>query len=357
VARVSFIVPCYRLAHLLGECVDSILSQTFQDFEILIMDDCSPDETPAVAASFSDPRVRYVRNEPNLGHLRNYNKGIALASGDYLWLISADDRLRRPYVLERFVQTLDAHPDAGYVFCPAMKFEGAADTVAFGDQGPADRVFAGHAFLRTLANGNAVPAPSGMVRRSCYERISVFPLDLPFAADWFLFSIFALWTNVAYLAEPMVSYRVHTGNMTLDFKQRADALIDDELKVLWRMKARAIAAGMNDVARLYADALAWSYATRVAFKVSRDWLYGMSVDAFEHSLDQHCETGEDAAAIRSRTYAFLADQYHELGNAASARQWYRAALSRRPADVTTAVKLVLASTGSLGRRVRELAHP
>ena len=103
---VSFVVPCYKLAHLLGECVDSILGQTYRDFEVLIMDDCSPDNTAEVAQSFTDPRVRHVRNEPNLGHLRNYNKGIELARGKYVWLISADDRLRRPYVLERYVRCL-----------------------------------------------------------------------------------------------------------------------------------------------------------------------------------------------------------------------------------------------------------
>src|ERR1700719_665273 len=98
---VSFVVPCYKLGHLLAECLNSILSQSFRDFEILIMDDCSPDQTPEVARSFTDPRVRYVRNETNLGNLRNYNKGIGLARGNYIWLISADDRLRRTYVLER----------------------------------------------------------------------------------------------------------------------------------------------------------------------------------------------------------------------------------------------------------------
>src|SRR4051794_32850375 len=92
--KVSFVVPCYKLAHYLNECVNSILMQTYENFEVLIMDDCSPDNTPEVARSFEDPRVTYIRNEPNLGHLRNYNKGITLAQGEYIWLISADDYLR-----------------------------------------------------------------------------------------------------------------------------------------------------------------------------------------------------------------------------------------------------------------------
>ena len=74
--KVSFVIPCYKLGHLLTECVESILAQSFTDFEVLIMDDCSPDDTPQVAQSFKDPRVIHVRNEQNLGHLRNYNKAL-----------------------------------------------------------------------------------------------------------------------------------------------------------------------------------------------------------------------------------------------------------------------------------------
>src|SRR5262245_13776741 len=78
---VSFVVPCYGLAHLLPECVHSILRQSYRDFEVLIMDDCSPDDTATVAKSFRDERVRHIRNEANIGHLRNYNTGISLARG------------------------------------------------------------------------------------------------------------------------------------------------------------------------------------------------------------------------------------------------------------------------------------
>jgi glycosyltransferase involved in cell wall biosynthesis len=84
------------------------------------MDDCSPDNTSEVAQSFQDPRVKHIRNDPNLGHLCNYNKGIALARGKYIWLISADDYLFCDYVLEKYVDLLDEHPNVGYTFCPAV---------------------------------------------------------------------------------------------------------------------------------------------------------------------------------------------------------------------------------------------
>src|SRR5437764_14943821 len=111
---VSFVVPCYKLAHYLAECVDSILSQTYTNLEILIMDDCSPDNTPEVARSFTDPRVKYIRNEPNLGHLRNYNKGIKMSQGKYVWLISADDRLTCREALARYVTVMESNPKVGY---------------------------------------------------------------------------------------------------------------------------------------------------------------------------------------------------------------------------------------------------
>src|ERR1035437_3064217 len=117
---VSFIVPCYKLAHYLTECVDSILDQSFQDFEVLVMDDCSPDNTPQVASGIKDERVRYFRNNANLGHLRNYNVGIERARGKYLWLISADDRLRSRRILQRYVEALETDELIAFAFCAGM---------------------------------------------------------------------------------------------------------------------------------------------------------------------------------------------------------------------------------------------
>ena len=109
---VSFVVPCYKLAHLLPECIGSIVSQTYEDFEVLVMDDCSPDGTAEIAQSYGDSRVKHIRNDFNLGHLRNYNKGIGLARGKYIWLISADDYHRKPHVLQIYVEVLDRNPTA-----------------------------------------------------------------------------------------------------------------------------------------------------------------------------------------------------------------------------------------------------
>src|SRR5215469_15348880 len=125
--KVSFVVPCYKLGHLLAECIHSILSQSYQDFEVLVMDDCSPDNTPEVAKSFGDQRIKHIRNEPNLGHLRNYNKGIGLAKGEYVWLISADDCLRTKDAVEKYVRIMEQNRSVAYAFCPAMGLNAAGE--------------------------------------------------------------------------------------------------------------------------------------------------------------------------------------------------------------------------------------
>src|SRR6267142_4966294 len=145
---VSFVVPCYKHGHFLAECVGSILAQTFEDFEVLIMDDCSPDETPVVARSFTDPRVVHIRNEQNLGHLANYNKGIDLARGKYIWLINVDDYLRRPYALEKFVAVMEKVPTAAYVFCRAFSVRDGTETQPHAVHGTVDRVFDGGEFIK-----------------------------------------------------------------------------------------------------------------------------------------------------------------------------------------------------------------
>jgi len=265
--RVTFLVPCYKLAHFLGECVQSILAQTYRDLEVLIMDDCSPDETERVARSFTDSRVRYVRNDPNLGHLRNYNKGIALARGEYVWLISADDRLKQPYILERYIQVMDRHPRVGYIFSPAVGLrdgveQGVMEWTAYAEK---DLILPGRRFLRDIMNGNTVAAPTGMVRKRCYDSVSVFPLDLPHTGDWFLWCLFALHYDVAYLAEPMVYYRTHGENMSHVLRRIDGNIVRNNLRLArWKLRAQAVAVGDRAVVRHCDRMLGDRYANEIA---------------------------------------------------------------------------------------------
>ena len=248
------------------------------------MDDCSPDNTQQVAQSFQDPRVKYIRNDPNLGHLRNYNKGISLAAGEYLWLISADDRLRQDYALEKYVRTMEAHQEVGYICCNGVGIENGQEMglVEWSKNGEKDWIRDGRDFLCKLVHANSVLAPSGMVRRECYEKVGVFPIDLPYAGDWYLWCVFALHHDIAYISEPLVNYRLHGLSMTSRLTRRQR--VADNLAVRWRVKCLAHEAGYDLVVRHCLDSLANHYAYCITAEKFQIDDYSMTFEEFEESL-------------------------------------------------------------------------
>ena len=111
--RISVIVPCYNHGHYLGEAVDSVLAQTRQDFEIIVVDDGSTDaETQAVVAAFERPKTRVIRIA-HRGLAAARNAGIAAASGDVLCALDADDRLEATF-FEKALAVLDADPSVTF---------------------------------------------------------------------------------------------------------------------------------------------------------------------------------------------------------------------------------------------------
>jgi hypothetical protein len=358
--KVTFIVPCYKLAHLLPDCVNSILSQTFTDFEILIMDDCSPDNTPEVAATFKDPRVKHIRNEPNLGHLRNYNKGIALSRGQYVWLISADDYLRRPYVLQRYVEVMDAHPEAGYIFCPAVKVRNGREIETLTVQSTKDSIFDGRRFLKKLIFENSIVSASGMVRKTCYDTVSVFPLDRPWGGDWYLWCVFALTGKVAYLAEPMVCYREHDLSMTTKLmKDDVDQCSREDITMPWTIKHKVEEAGCQYLVKSCLESAAYEYARRIATKRYKSANSIMTIDQFEESLCRSTSDEKERNFVRARVHANIADFYYWQDEVSVAREFYISAVRKDPWMPTVWLKRLLLISGDAGswlRRTRVRLH-
>jgi glycosyltransferase involved in cell wall biosynthesis len=330
--KVTFVVPCYKLAHLLPECVNSILAQTYRDFEILIMDDCSPDDTPQVARSFSgDPRVQHIRNDPNLGHLRNYNKGLKMARGEYVWLMSADDRLRSPHILERYVEVMEENPQVGYAFCPGMALENGRETrvLPYSRHGDKDAIFDGREFLLKLLKGNFVLAAAGMARKECYEKAGYFPLDIPYAGDWYIWLIFALYYDVAYFAEPMVDYRMHELTITTHFTQKeARVFTADGPSVLWRIKQAAERANHKAVARRCEEYIVDRYRYYMMSQIWKISPYTMTFEDYEESLHRNAVRQDEVARVGARVNARLADGYCLHREFDQALQFYKRALGQ-----------------------------
>jgi glycosyltransferase involved in cell wall biosynthesis len=112
---VSVVMPTYNGARYLREALDSVLQQTYPNIEILLLDDASTDETPAIAAEY-EGRIRYVRQPANLGIYDNVNAGIVRARGEFIATYHADD-VYLPTMVEAQVAYFQAHPEVGAVFC------------------------------------------------------------------------------------------------------------------------------------------------------------------------------------------------------------------------------------------------
>lgn len=121
--KISVLFPTYNTKEEhLREAMESVLNQTFSDFEFIVLDDCSPDaNVEKVVKSYTDPRIRFYRNERNLGISQTRNKLIDLASGEYLAVMDHDD-VSLPERFEKEAAYLDAYPDVGVVSCKAEKF-------------------------------------------------------------------------------------------------------------------------------------------------------------------------------------------------------------------------------------------
>ncbi len=343
--KVSFIVPCYKLAHFLPDCVNSILSQTYGDFEVLIMDDCSPDNTAEVAAEFKDPRVIYVRNEANLGNIRNYNKGIELSRGRYVWLISADDCLRSRHVLRKYVELLDEHPEVGFVFCPAMSLEEGKETGVDGWTawpGDEDRIISGREVVRRSAYDCAVASPAGLVRRDCYARIGVFPEDLPRTADYYLWAMFATKYDAGYFAEPMVCYRKHASSMEkIATEEQPVSLFEEKLRALWLVKKEVEKAGIHGVTSDFHRGLTQAYTWRLVDREVKNAPYGRAWnDAIKEIHDNASDEKEAEEILRliraawpsalATGYAWHGAWHYQRGRFDEAVAAFRSSLSLNP---------------------------
>jgi len=311
---VTFVVPCYNYAHFLTACVNSILAQDYENFEVLIMDNCSTDNTPEVAQSFRDPRVRHIRNESNVGSTQNFNKGLTLARGKYVWLLSADDLLRSSKVLGRYVDVMERDADVGFVFCRAVELLGQTEGAIskWADCGEQDCRWNEPTFLLRLIESCCVILSSVMIRKECLERVGMFPTDLPYSDDWYLLSMLAMHYAVAYSSAPMVYYRIHDKSLTVQQgREYAQICVGDELNVLWRVGLEAGLAKKDELR----DACEVGFV-RLAKRYLMTELWGdgprISATEFEETLRSRFPKSDAVQRIRNSVYASLAEDVRSL---------------------------------------------
>ena len=196
---VSIVLPTYKRAHVLKSAIKSVLNQTYTNLELIIVDDNSPDATREVVASYSDPRIRYVRNEPNLKLPRALNRGFSLARGEYLtW--TSDDNLYGENAIQCMVDALQGG-DCDFVY---------ADYYLFADLDTTGRPLDIHHDKLPgkvqLEKGNHIGA-CFMYTREVYEAVGEYDPELFLVEDYDYFIRIAKRFRLCHIPEPLYYFR------------------------------------------------------------------------------------------------------------------------------------------------------
>ena len=214
---VSIIIPCFRQAHFLGEAIESVLAQSDPHFEIIVVDDGSPDDTAQVVKRY--PSVRYLRQD-NRGLGAARNSGTQVSSGTYLVFFDADDRLL-PNHLQANLKAFEEHPDAGFV-CGDYRWFGAEDTWHTHDCRPSPDHYA------TLLRRNFIGPPHVvMFKRRVIQEVGGFRSDV-LCEDQEMYLRIARTYPIYCHHEIIAEYRRHGAQMS----QKFDLMLKDSLTVL-----------------------------------------------------------------------------------------------------------------------------
>jgi glycosyltransferase involved in cell wall biosynthesis len=205
--KVSVIIPAYNQGHYLGEAIQSVLDQTFSDFEAIIVDDGSTDNTRKVAQAITDSRFHYIFQE-NRGLSGARNTGIKNSQGPYLTFLDSDD-LFLPEKLTLLVNELENKPEFGFVAGQAIPIDEYGRRIGkiFKTPLPEDGC--------QLLLGNPLHVGSVLLRRSWQERVGYFDEGLRSYEDWDMWLRLAReGCNMGWVPHPVSLYRFHTAQMT-----------------------------------------------------------------------------------------------------------------------------------------------
>lgn len=273
-SKVSVIIPTYNRGHLLAETLGSVCAQTRRDYEIIVMDDGSEDDTPRmIAADFG--HVLYHRID-HAGASAARNAALALACGDYVAFLDSDD-LWEPGFLERTMDNLEAAPEAGFAFCDYATFSARGiEQAAY--LSPRQKV-SGNIFSLLLET-DFLSTGALLIRRACFARVGGLDPTLAVAEDWDLWLRLARAFDAVYVDEPLVRIRIDSDGLTRNTLQ----LHADNLHVLakWQRAVRGNRVQLDVIRRNRQschNSLSGSYRAK-----HRPWL------AFKHRvLSLACE--------------------------------------------------------------------
>lgn len=218
---VTVLLPAYNAGRHLRESIESVLGQTFRDFEFLIINDGSIDDSEKQILSYSDLRIRYHKNEINLGLIATLNKGIELALGKYIVRMDADD-ICMPDRIQRQVQFMETHLEVGICGCCADVIDKPNVKMKYDAEDTSIRV-------KMLYQCHMLH-PSIIIRKELIDKYRLrYNPEFIHAEDYELFYRIGKFTKLANLTDVLLRYREHEGSVSRIYKQTQK---DNSLKVI-----------------------------------------------------------------------------------------------------------------------------
>ncbi|WP_310556211.1 glycosyltransferase family A protein [Flavobacterium sp.] len=210
---ISIIIPTYKRTDYLKLTLQSVLNQTFQSFEIIVVDDGSPtDENEKICSQYA--KIKYIKIKNSGGPAKPRNIGIKAAKGKYIAFVDDDD-IWLPTKLEKQVAILEQNPDFGLVHscCELIDEKGITKNEIIGRPGTPD-VKHGDVSMRMMGNWT-VMMPTPLVRKEVLDKVGFFNEEMPPAGeDVEYWTRTSFYTKFYYLVEPLVQYRVHSNNIS-----------------------------------------------------------------------------------------------------------------------------------------------
>ena len=215
---VSMIVVCYNQSRFVVETLESVKAQTYKPTQLIIVDDCSSDDSVAVIEDWlRKNRIDciFVRHQENQGICKTVNEALSLATGKYISPIASDDAWM-PDKIERQVEIMESQPDdVGVIYSDAVQMDEHGHTLP-------GLFIASHwnlpempqgRILTSLLDGNFVVPPTTLIRKSCYDKVGVYDEDLPWE-DWDMWMRIARHYSFLCSAIPFAKYRLHDKSYT-----------------------------------------------------------------------------------------------------------------------------------------------
>jgi len=214
--KISVCIPTYNYAHYIPFAVESVLNQQFTDFELIIVDDCSKDNTEEVVSRFLyDKRVLFEKNERNLGLVCNWNKCLSKSRGEYIKFVLADDMLASDEALGRMACILDSDPSISLVASARYFIDSESRIIEIKSRFPAGFIADGPEVIKRCLNllANPIGEPTAVMFRKA-DCARGFDERYQHLVDMEMWFHLLEKGRFAFIAEPLASFRIHPGQKT-----------------------------------------------------------------------------------------------------------------------------------------------